>query len=213
MRYRRARPSCAMPAGRQIATITPRLSLTLVSAELARNTPMGALGLRLTRTPAPRSTTARVAPAITSSTSHHTRLHSVTGPKLRASLAATHPRSLAVSPPARPARGLTHLEFHAHTGCGQHPDQRINAEELDLPSHEIAHSRLRHPKQSRGIRLPEPISSDDITNRFHELGAKPQMRLRLIDFLLGVAGTGLSSHVTREQRVGEKKLYKQQYDQ
>jgi hypothetical protein len=44
-------------------------------------------------------------------------------------------------------------DFDPHTGARQHIDQRIDAEEIDLPSHQVTHARLTHLKQRRRRRL------------------------------------------------------------
>jgi len=76
------------------------------------------------------------------------------------------------------------LHVDPHAGRRQHPNQRINAEELDLPSNEIADPRLCDTEECRGIALPESFSPNHIPHAIHQFGAESQMRFGR----LGVAG-------------------------
>jgi hypothetical protein len=74
--------------------------------------------------------------------------------------------------------GPTQFDIHLDSGRCQHAYQGVDAEQLDLPSYEVAHPGLRYAEEGRGIALPQSLSSDDIAHGFHELGANSQMRFR-----------------------------------
>jgi hypothetical protein len=64
---------------------------------------------------------------------------------------------------------------YLYAGRSQHSDQSIDTEELNLPSDQVTDSRLRDPKQQRGIALSEAIPPNHIAHCIHQFGADPQM--------------------------------------
>jgi hypothetical protein len=60
-------------------------------------------------------------------------------------------------------------------GCGQHVDQRVDAEERELPPHEVANPRLRNSEQRSGFPLPQASPLNDLAQRVDQLGAQPEM--------------------------------------
>jgi hypothetical protein len=68
------------------------------------------------------------------------------------------------------------LDVDSYAGRCQHPDQSINAEELDLPSNQIADPWLRNSEQCGRIALSESFPPNRIPHSIHQLRAESQMR-------------------------------------
>src|SRR5690349_14901373 len=97
------------------------------------------------------------------------------------------------SPTSGMLRDLSFLaNDQAHTASrpGQHVDEAVDAEELNLAAHEIANPRLRHSEQLRCFRLREPALVHQFSNSRHQTGSDPQ-----VSSLVGVEAE-ISKHVT-----------------
>lgn len=91
----------------------------------------------------------------------------------------------------------TELDVHSHAGRCQHPDQRIDAEELDLPSNEIADPRLRNSEERRGIALPESLPLNRVAHSIHQFGAESQMRGANFELAGAMLGGSMRSGASR----------------
>jgi hypothetical protein len=89
------------------------------------------------------------------------------------------------------------LDVDPHAGRRQHPDQGVDAEELDLPSNEIADPRLRDTEERRGIALPKSFSSNHIAHGIHQFGTQSQMRRGRIGGAGVRIGDGMRSGASR----------------
>jgi hypothetical protein len=65
-------------------------------------------------------------------------------------------------------------KLYAHSCSRQHVHQRVDAEEVDLATNEVADPRLRHAKEARRRTLSKFARLDEAPNFHHQLRAKPQ---------------------------------------
>src|SRR5262249_44818679 len=71
-------------------------------------------------------------------------------------------------------RAAMNREPDSYPGAGQHIDQRVDAEEIDLPAYEIADPRLRHPQHLRRRCLRELPARDQAADLNHKVCPEPQ---------------------------------------
>ena len=67
---------------------------------------------------------------------------------------------------------IQHTHFHVQTGRCCHVDQRIEAEQVDLATHQVGDTRLRHAKQLGGLCLAHSGAGDVFFERHHQLGTQ-----------------------------------------
>jgi hypothetical protein len=81
-------------------------------------------------------------------------------------------------------------------GCGDHVDQHIDAEQVDLATHQIGYAWLRHAEQLRGLPLTQSLTFDVVTHRHHQ--HRPELHILGLDrvVLNGVpyAGETFAAH-------------------
>jgi len=65
--------------------------------------------------------------------------------------------------------------FDAHASTGKHINECIDAEQIDLPAHEIADTRLRYLEQGGSIGLRQFSIFEQLSEGRYECGANSKM--------------------------------------
>ncbi len=69
------------------------------------------------------------------------------------------------------------LTRHDTEACARkHLDQRVNAEQLDLPTHKITDTRLRDTEKISGLGLSQLAGSNQFAQERHKVRANPEVR-------------------------------------